>query len=462
MTKTASTKLSELAVACRDAAALYKRRVAGMFMLVSPDKMSSKLAGNDFCVTRKLDGMLAYASCAGGKIAIFGTGGRDLSSVPVAKTLLSDLKKAKIKQAEVVCELYAMAGEGKRSRVGDVTAALADPKKAADLRLAPFDIVSIDGEPFQPAHYKDVHAKLCDIFKSEAVHPVQARQGSSIGDVTDIYSQWVEEEGAEGLVVHSEMPIVWKVKPRHTIDAAVVGFTLNDDGVRDLMFAVRQPDGMFRIFATGSNGLSDDQKSSLAERLASMAVESRYVRTDSRGIAYRMVRPEIVMELSTGELVAEDSSGKPKMNVLVSFDGNNWAPAGSVTGVTAVSLSIVRERDDKDATPENVRESQLSDICPFAEGRASSKDLPKSEILKRRVFKKTSKDKVMLLKFLVWKTNKESDPRWPAYVFHFTDYSSGRKDPLKRDIRISDSEAQIMSIFDAFVADNVKKGWNEV
>ncbi len=143
MTKTASDKLSELAVACRDAAALYKRRVAGMFMLVSPDKLSSKLAGKDYCVTRKLDGMLAYASCADGKIAIFGTGGRDLSAVPVAKTLLSDLKKAKNKQAEIVCELYALPDVGNRSRVGDVVAALADPKKATGLRLAPFDYVAL-------------------------------------------------------------------------------------------------------------------------------------------------------------------------------------------------------------------------------------------------------------------------------------------------------------------------------
>ena len=460
MTDTA--KLSELAIACRDAAALYKRRVAGMFMLVSPDWMKSRLAGKDFCVTRKLDGMLAYASCADGEIAIFGTGGRDLSSVPVAKTLLSDLKKAKIKRAEVVCELYAVPAVGNRSRVGDVVAALADPDKASTLRLAPFDIVSIDGEPFQPAHYKDVHAKMCAIFKSDAVRPVEARQASSVGDVADIYAQWVGEEGAEGLVVHSEMPMVWKVKPRHTLDAAVVGFTLDGDAVRDLLLAVRRPDGMFRVFAVGSGGLSDEQKASLAKRLVPMAVDSHFVRTDSRGIAFRMVRPEIVMELSSGELVAEDSSGKPKKNVLVSFDGNTWTPAGCVPGVVAFSLSIVRERDDKDASPENVRESQLSDICPFAEGEAPVRDLPKSQVLRRRVFKKTSKDKVMLLKFLAWKTNKESDSRWPAYVFHFTDYSSGRKDPLKRDIRVSDSETQILAIFDAFVADNVKKGWNEV
>lgn len=105
--------------------------------------------------------------------------------------------------------------------------------------------------------------------------------------------------------------------------------------------------------------------------------------------------------------------------------------------------------------------SQLSDICPFAE-RAAAAELPKSKLLRRKVFKKVAKDKVMLQKFVAWKTNKESDPRYPAYVFHYTDYSSGRKDPLKKDIRVAPTEAQITAIFDAFLAENVKKGWEEV
>ena len=33
---------------------------------------------------------------------------------------------------------------------------------------------------------------------------------------------------------------------------------------------------------------------------------------------------------------------------------------------------------------------------------------------------------------------------------------------LKRDIRVSDCEAQINAIYDAFLAENVKKGWEEV
>ena len=35
-------------------------------------------------------------------------------------------------------------------------------------------------------------------------------------------------------------------------------------------------------------------------------------------------------------------------------------------------------------------------------------------------------------KLLVWKTNKEAvDPRFPAYVVHWTDYSPGRSSPIK-------------------------------
>ena len=52
--------------------------------------------------------------------------------------------------------------------------------------------------------------------------------------------------------------------------------------------------------------------------------------------------------------------------------------------------------------------------------------------------------------------------RYPAYVFHYTDFSSGRKDPLKKDLRVAATEEQINAIFDAFVAENVKKGWTEV
>lgn len=89
-------------------------------------------------------------------------------------------------------------------------------------------------------------------------------------------------------------------------------------------------------------------------------------------------------------------------------------------------------------------------------------ELTPSTLLDRRVYRKFSGDKVMLHKFLIWKTNKESTGRYPAYIFYHTDYSSGRKDILKRDMAYAPDETGIRRIFEAEILDNVKKGWEAV
>lgn len=89
-------------------------------------------------------------------------------------------------------------------------------------------------------------------------------------------------------------------------------------------------------------------------------------------------------------------------------------------------------------------------------------ELQPSTLLERRVFKKVSGAKVMLHKFLIWKTNKEATGRYPAYIFYDTDYSSARKELIKRDMAFSSDEQQIRDILAAEIDDNIKKGWEEV
>ena len=62
----------------------------------------------------------------------------------------------------------------------------------------------------------------------------------------------------------------------------------------------------------------------------------------------------------------------------------------------------------------------------------------------------------------IWKTNKEATGRYPAYIFYHTDYSSARKELIKRDMAFSSDEQQIRDILAAELADNIKKGWEEV
>ena len=441
----------------------YKKNIAGHFVLVEGAKLKQRVDGQRIAVTRKIDGHLQVVFYEGGKAFILNASGKQKAeSLKCLDVFVAALKKAGVKSAAIAAELYYPAESG-RPRCGDVLSALADAQKADKLCLAPFDIIELDGTPWKPEHYSDTHNKLCTIFQDEQIRPVQMRNASSASEVQDIYDEWVVGEGAEGLVVHSEGPIVWKVKPRHTIDAAVIGYTTADRGIRDLMMAVRREDGLFQMFALGSNGLSDEDRAALAKRLEKTHVESQYVLSDSRGIAYQMVKPEMVFEISVIELVARGNDDKIKMNPLLRYDdANGWLLEGSVPGVTAQGIVFERERTDKKPSETDIRISQLTDLCPFEEPEGGAMKLDPSTLLERRVFRKTSGEKVMLHKFLLWKTNKEQTGRYPAYIIYHTDFSSGRKDMIKRDMLYSNDEKQIRELLAAEIADNVKKGWEEV
>ena len=437
----------------------YKKNIAGRFMLVEGAKIKQFIGGERICVTRKIDGHLQLVFFREGECFMLNAQGRQRAeNLACLDVFAASLRKAGVRSAVIAAELYYPAA---RPRCSDVISALADAQKRESLRLAPFDIVELDGVQWQPEHYSETHKKLCSFFQEEAVRPVEMRSATSADEVKEIYDEWVLGEGAEGLVIHSESHLVWKVKPRHTIDAAVIGYTTGDRGIRDLMFAVRREDGLFQMFCVGSNGFDEEERLKTVDRLSKLHVESQYVLSDSRGIAYQMIRPELVYEVSVLELVARGNDDKVKMNPLLRYDESvGWLMEGSVPGVKALSVTIVRERGDKTPSETDVRISQLTDICPFEEEEVWAKTEP-SVLLERRVFKKESGGKVMVHKFLLWKTNKEQTGRYPAYVFFHTDYSSGRKEMLKRDMAFSSDEAQIREIFEAEIAANVKKGWEE-
>ena len=441
----------------------YKKNVAGRFVLVEGAKLKQRIDGERFAVTRKIDGHMQVVFYIDEQVFMLNANGKQKAEkLKCLDAFAEAVKAAGLKQAIIAAELYLPRPEG-RPRCGDVQAGLSDDAKRDQLALAPFDIVELDGEKWQAEHYADTHNKLCTIFQNEQVKPVQMRNASSKDEVQEIFDEWVGGEGAEGLVVHSESPIVWKVKERHTIDAAVIGYTTTDRGIRDLMFAVRRPDGLFQMFVLGSTGLTDEQRADIAQRLSTKHVESQYVLSDSRGIAYQMVKPELVFEISVLELVARGNDDKIKMNPLLKYDEEaGWLMEGVTPGVVALGITIDHERTDKQPNETDVRISQLTDICPFEEPEGGSAKLEKSELLERHVYKKVSGAKVMLHKFLLWKTNKEQSGRYPAFIIYHTDFSSGRKEMIKRDMLYSNDEQQIRDLLAAEIADNVKKGWEKI
>ena len=451
----------------------YKKNIAGKFVLVEGAKLKQRVEGERICVTKKIDGHLQVVFWQDGSVFMLNASGKQKAeSLNCLDAFAEAMKAAGVKSATIAAELYLPRPDG-RPRCGDVAAALADDAKRDELSLAPFDIIELDGEPWKAEHYSETYKKLEKLFiveslklkvESSLVTPVQMRNATNHDEVQDIYDEWVVGEGAEGLVVHSESPMVWKVKPRHTIDAAVIGYTTADRGIRDLMFAVRREDGLFQMFALGSTGMSDEDRAAIAERLSQMHVESQYVLSDSRGIAYQMVKPELVFEISVLEFVARGNDDKIRMNPLLQYDAaKGWLMEGVTPGVSVLGITIDRERTDKKPTETDIRISQITDICPFEEPDANGQQpMANSQLLERHIYKKVSGEKVMLHKFLIWKTNKEASGRYPAYVFYHTDYSSSRKEMINRDMAYSCDEQQIRDILAAEIADNIKKGWEEV
>jgi len=457
--------MSEIKNELRQKAIDYKKNIANRFMLVEGALLKQRIDGEVLWATRKIDGHLQLLFWDGKTVVMLNSQGQQkaakLKCLDVAG---AQLKKAGVKNAVLAAELYEPR-EGGRPRCGDVQAALADKKRSEQLSLALFDIVELEGKPFE-GDYGEVHAKLTAISSKwgsgELCHTVQMQKAANSDELKDIYTQWVEDEGAEGLVVHSAGTMVWKVKPRHTIDAAVIGYTITDDGVRSMMVAVMDGEGRYQMFGTCGTGISDEERVQYRQRLDTMTVESQYVLSDSRGIAYQMVRPEIVLELSVLELVARGNDDRVKRNPVLRYDAKlGWLMEGITPGVSALGLVIVQERKDKKPTATDVRLSQLTDLCPFEEESAEG-TMGKSELLDRQVYKKVSGTKVMLHKFLLWKTNKESSGRWPAYVLFHTDYSNSRKEMIKRDLLYSNDEQQIRALLEAEIAENIKKGWEKV
>ncbi len=430
----------------------YKREVAANYLTLNPDQIEQRLGGTELQVTRKYDGEMAVICWDGTDIAIVNSGGTVRTGLPCLDEARDALVTAGVRQALIPSELYREESAG-RTRVFDA--------------LAPYDLVSIDGEPPRVSGYLDVHARLDQLFGAgELCRPVRLQSAGSRKAVADLYDRWVTEDGAEGLVVRSELPLVYKIKPRHTVDFAVVGFSEGAGDmrgqVRSLLVALMPADGQFQVVGHVGGGLTEQERRDLFAALSPLQVPSAYIETDSNHVAFHMVTPSTVIEAKINDVLFESTSGTIRNPRLEMVDGG-WVRTCEVNGIAIVYPSFVRVRDDKTCDAVGVRFAQIEEFAaaPVPPDATAEADAPASEVLIRTVYTKQLGAKFMVQKFLVWATHKEAQG-YPAYVFAYTNFSSDRKDPLQQEVRVSSSREQIMELCNAAFEANIKKGWVEV
>lgn len=313
----------------------------------------------------------------------------------------------------------------------------------------------MDDKEYKPDNYAKVLEELNKILKGgKLIHPVDWTVAKNNSEVKKLFAQWVEKETSEGLVVRSEMPFVWKIKPHHNIDAVVIGFTEGTGDakgqVRTMLLALMPEEGKYQVVTRVGGGMTEKQKRELFTYFSPRVMSSEFIETDSNHVAFRMVEPDKVIEFSVNDVRWESPNGLIE-NPLLEIEEGEYKLVESVNGISFVAPTIERFRDDKTADADDVRLSQIECISSFEPEeleKIPTLKLRNSEMLFREVYRKNIAEKIMVLKFTGWKTNKEKTGEWPAYVLHTTNFSSNRQQHLTRNVEITDDYDQLLELRD--------------
>jgi hypothetical protein len=233
--------------------------------------------------------------------------------------------------------------------------------------------------------------------------------------------------------------------------------------LHDLLVAVIRPDGTFHEFTRVGGGFTDEDRKSIAADLRKKIVPSDYVAVNNDYVAYEMIRPGMIIEISCLDMIPERARGGPVKRMVLDWDGSKYSALIRMPSVSVISPQFIRIRDDKEAVAEDVGLRQVTDLVdvPEAEKSAHEDDDPPSELLERTVYTKTMKGNTMVRKLLLWKTNKTDRSDFPGFVVYLTDFSPNRQNPLEREIRISNSERTAKQMFDDLAKKNFISGWEK-
>lgn len=447
----------------------YKRTLSAKMRAVSAQDVAKISAARGYTATRKYDGEMSLIFFNGEKLISVNPGGTVRMGLPCFEECEKLLKAAKVTSCILGGEIYLQAENYKGLRIHQVVSVLRNPKSVEDMKklgLAVFDIVEVDGKP--PGDLKKTFALLDKWFgKGKLVTAVEHVPVKKTDDILELLADWVIDKGSEGIVLQHDTANWYKIKLRHNLDVAIIGYSEGSDErkgmLHDLLVAVMRSDGTFHELTRVGGGFSDEERKTIAAELKRRVVPSDYVAVNNDYVAYEMIQPGPVIEMSCLDLITESSRGGPVNRMVLKWDKKRYTALSRMPLVSVISPQYVRMRDDKDATEEDVSIRQLTELAPVTATEKPAEDPAgePSKLLEREVYTKEMKGNLMVRKLLLWKTNKEDRPEFPAYVVYLTDFSPNRKNPLERDIRIAATEAAARKHYKRMAEENFIGGWEK-
>jgi hypothetical protein len=440
----------------------YRKVVATNYVLTNPSEIERKL-GIPLMVSTKLDGELWFL-LHDKEWKLVSPTGRVISG---DIEILAEATAAKLDKTSIFAGELHILGES-RTRIADVTSALAggEKTKTESLAFKVFDVVTSPDVSAIGTAYTTRYEAISKLPSGKNFGFISSTPTKASSEVAEMFEKEVQAKGLEGLVARAEDGRSYKIKPTKELDAAILGFTERRDAdgalmIRSLLFGVMQDDGSWIPLTTTGNVGENDFRKELLGLLKPQVRPSSYRRTSqSSGVMYQLVEPTLIVELKCMDLQLEDFQGRAIKHPKLSFNSDGWKVAGWTNSASVHNSIVVRVRNDKACTYEDIGWNQLTRILPI-DTSSNEVAVGKSELIQRRVWTKEGSGKVDVRKLVMWKTNKEA-VGFPSFVIHWTDYSSTRKSPLDREVRLAPNEKEALKIVESMITENIKKGWNEV
>jgi ATP-dependent DNA ligase len=446
----------------------YKVGVAKRYRSLTRDDIKIRIREEQMYCSIKIDGHFSYLYHDRDETFIFNYSGRVITGLPVIADVGAAL--AGVDSMIVACELYLPDDSG-RSRVYTVTEALGSGDEAtlAQLHLGVFDVIELNGERKDSEYFDVREALLREHLPADGRFHHVDNQLIKTSDIAAFFSETVTQGVHEGVVARSAEHSVFKIKPRHSVDVVVVGFTERPDApgtISALLTGFMRTDRSIQLVAHVGTGFSEEARLDIYQQLKPLAVPSLYKKTDGNHTLFTMVKPVMVIEMQFLDVIAEQANGMPRTDAVLTYtEGSGYDVMRPEPFVALFAPIFIRIRDDKQVDPSDLRLTQMQPYVDLdnLDSGAKRLDMVKSELIARSVFTKTSKELISVRKFVCWKTSKdEIDPSYPAYAFCYTDFSPGRAKPLHRVVRVSSSREQIEQIFADSISSEIKRGWAPV
>ena len=160
--------------------------------------------------------------------------------------------------------------------------------------------------------------------------------------------------------------------------------------LHDLLVAVMRDDGTYQELTRVGGGFTEDDRKGFAQELRRRVVPSDYVAVNNDYVAYEMIHPGPVIEISCLDMIAERARGGTVNRMVLDWDGKRYTALSRMPLVSVISPQFIRRRDDKEAVVDDVNIRQVSELVrvPEVDKSAHAEDAAPSEMIEREVYSK--------------------------------------------------------------------------